>query len=180
MKYDIATFASGCFWCTEAVFKRLRGVQKVVSGYTGGQLEHPSYEKVSMGTSGHAEAVQIEYDPEGISYETLVEVFFGTHDPTTLNQQGNDVGEQYRSVIFYHSAEQRRIAEEVMHRLELEKVFTSPIVTALEPVSTFFPAEDYHQNYYDENPDQAYCQVVIDPKLAKLRKKYAGYLKDTA
>ncbi|USN53369.1 MAG: peptide-methionine (S)-S-oxide reductase MsrA [Candidatus Nomurabacteria bacterium] len=174
----LATFASGCFWCTEAVFKRLRGVLKVGSGYTGGTTEHPNYAALHQSRTGHAEAVQVEFDPSVIPYERLLDVFFATHDPTTLNRQGNDIGEEYRSVIFYHSEEQKAAAEGMIQKLEQEKVFANPIVTSIEPAQKFYPAEAEHQDFYDRNPNKPYCQIVIDPKIAKLRQKFAEYLKD--
>ncbi|MBI2984202.1 MAG: peptide-methionine (S)-S-oxide reductase MsrA [Candidatus Kerfeldbacteria bacterium] len=174
---QIATFGGGCFWCTEAMFKELRGVRSVMPGYAGGTMDDPGYEQVSSGRTGHAEAIRIEFDPSAISYQQLVEVFFLTHDPTQLNRQGHDVGEQYRSVIFFHDDEQRRIAEAVKGRLEREKVFDKSIVTAIVPAEKFFPAEDYHRDYYAKNPDQPYCQVVITPKLASFRKKFVALRK---
>jgi len=173
-----AIFASGCFWCTEAVFKRLRGVKSVTSGYAGGSVDNPSYEQVSGGNTGHAEAVRVEYDPDEVSYETLLDVFFGTHDPTTLNRQGADVGPQYRSAIFFFDDEQKALAEGYMEKLKNEEVFDKPIVTTLEKSAGFYEAEDYHKDYYEKNPAQAYCQAVISPKIAKLRAKYAKLLKD--
>lgn len=173
-----ATFGGGCFWCTETIFKRLKGVESVLPGYAGGDIERTSYQAVSSGTTGHAEAIQVEFDPSVIPYEKLVEIFFGTHDPTTMNQQGGDVGEQYRSVIFYHSDEQRENAESVKARLEQEKVFDRPIVTQIVALTNFFPAEQRHRDYYAKNPDAAYCQTVISPKVVKLRKTFSQYLKD--
>jgi peptide-methionine (S)-S-oxide reductase len=173
---QLVTFASGCFWCTEAVFKRVKGVLGVVSGYMGGSVDQPSYDQVSNGESGHAEAIQFEFDPKIVDYKKLVEIFFGTHNPTTLNQQGNDVGEQYRSVIFFHNENQKQIAESVKQRLDQEKVFDNPIVTDIMPAQQFYPAEAEHQDYYSRNSDQPYCQAVINPKLAKLRNKYAEFL----
>ena len=174
---QIATFGGGCFWCVEAVFKELKGVEKVTSGYAGGSVKNPTYRHVCDGETGHAEVTQIEFDPSVISYETLVEVFFLAHDPTTLNRQGNDVGTQYRSVIFYHSGEQKKIAEAVKSRIEKERVYKNPIVTEISSFTEFYPAEDYHQNYYEENPQQPYCRVVIDPKVTKFRQKFKGLLK---
>jgi peptide-methionine (S)-S-oxide reductase len=171
---QLATFGSGCFWCGEALFKELRGVVKVTSGYAGGTTPSPNYEAVCSGSTGHAEVNQIAFDSAVISYDQLVEVFFLTHDPTQLNRQGNDVGTQYRSVIFYHNDSQRRIAESMKARLEAEGVFDQPIVTAIEPFTTFYPAESYHQNYYANHPDQAYCQAVINPKLAKFRLRFSA------
>lgn len=157
--------------------KNIRGVSRVVSGYTGGHVDQPTYEQVSSGTTGHAEAIQVEFDPNVVSYEQLVEVFFLTHNPTTLNRQGNDVGEQYRSVIFVHTDEQRATAERVKAKIAAEHVYDQPIVTEILPAARFYPAEQYHQNYYANNPEQAYCQAVIDPKVAKFRQKFAALLK---
>lgn len=174
-----ATFGGGCFWCTEAIFRPLKGVSTVTSGYAGGRADGPSYEHVSTGRTGHAEAVRIEFDPSLVTYEQLVEVFFLTHDPTAVNRQGNDVGPQYRSVIFVHDEEQRRTAERLKARLEAEGVFDRPIVTAIEPLRNFFPAEAEHQNYYAKNAAQPYCQAVISPKVAALRAKFAHLLTPT-
>jgi len=174
-----ATFGSGCFWCTEAIFLSVKGVTSVMPGYAGGKVENPSYEQVSSGTTGHAEVARIEFDPAIVTYEQLVEVFFGSHNPTKLNRQGNDIGEQYRSVIFYHDESQQQTAVAVKAKLEQEKTFDSPIVTTIEPLTNFFPAEDYHRNYYANNPDQPYCQAVISPKLATFRQHYASLLKPT-
>lgn len=167
-----ATFGSGCFWCTEAIFQQLKGVKSVVSGYSGGTVANPSYQQVCTGTTGHAEVCQIEYDSQLVSYEELLEVFFNTHDPTTLNRQGNDVGTQYRSVIFYHDEEQRKTAERVRNELELKKVFKQPIVTEIAAFEHFYPAEDYHQNYFRNNQNQGYCRYVIAPKLVKFEKVF--------
>ncbi len=172
-----ATFGSGCFWCTEAIFTSLKGVTNVTPGYAGGRIENPTYERVCAGSTGHAEVARVEFDPAIISYEQLVGVFFGSHNPTTLNRQGNDIGEQYRSVIFTHDPEQKRIAEAVKATLDAGKLFDAPIVTTIEPLRNFFPAEDEHRNYYASNPDQPYCQAVISPKLAKFRKQYAALIK---
>jgi len=169
---NIATFGTGCFWCTEAVFQQLKGVVSVVSGYSGGQVENPSYEQVSTGRTGHAEVCHIEFNPEQISFEALLEVFFNIHDPTTLNRQGNDVGPQYRSIIFYHDEEQRKTAESVKTKLEANKTFKKPIVTEITAFSKFYPAEDYHQNYFRNNPNQGYCRYVIAPKLDKFEKVF--------
>lgn len=174
---EIATLAGGCFWCLEAVFVELEGVKKVVSGYAGGKLANPSYQEVCTGKTGHAEAVQITFDPKVISYRDILEVFFQIHDPTTLNRQGADVGTQYRSAIFYHNVEQKAIAEQMIQELDAAKVRKSPIVTDVKPFSTFYPAEDYHQDYFRRNTSQPYCQVVIAPKLAKFRKHYSHKLK---
>lgn len=176
--HEIATFGSGCFWCTEAIFLDLKGVTKVTSGYAGGVTPNPSYEQVCSGTTGHAEVVQIEFDPGVISYEQLLEVFFLTHNPTTLNRQGNDVGTQYRSVVFYHDEAQQVAAKKVKERITTANAFDAPIVTAIEPFKNFYPAEDYHQNYFAKNPNQPYCQVMIDPKVAKFRQKFFHLLKN--
>lgn len=172
-----ATFGSGCFWCTEAVFKELQGVTSVMSGYAGGSKPNPTYEEVCSGTSGHAEVVQIEFDPSIISYEQIMEVFFLTHDPTQMNRQGNDVGTQYRSVVFVHDAGQEKIARQVQAQLSADQVFDKPIVTEIVPYSGFFPAEEYHRDYYAHNQNQPYCQAVISPKLAKFRQKFAALRK---
>ena len=169
---QIAVFGGGCFWCVEAVFNRLEGVKSAVSGYMGGQVENPTYRQVCNGDTGHVEVVQVTFDPSQIKYRDLLEVFFSVHDPTTLNRQGNDVGEQYRSVIFYTSEEQGREAEETIAELNAAKAFPEPIVTAVEPAETFYPAEGYHQEYYDNNKSQPYCQFVIAPKLKKFEKKF--------
>ncbi|MFW5760917.1 MAG: peptide-methionine (S)-S-oxide reductase MsrA [Cyclobacteriaceae bacterium] len=176
-KLKLATFGSGCFWCTEAVFQRLKGVEKVVSGYTGGKIKNPTYREVCSGLTGHAEVIQIFYDPQIISYEELLEVFWKTHDPTTLNRQGNDVGTQYRSVVFYHNDEQKKLAEHYKMELEKEGVFSGPIVTEISPATDFYAAEDYHQNYYNENISQPYCSYIIAPKLDKLEKVFKSKLK---
>ena len=174
---EVATFAGGCFWCTEAVFLEIKGVEKVVSGYTGGKTINPTYKEICTGETGHAEAIQITYDPKQVAYEDLLEVFFGTHDPTTLNRQGADIGTQYRSEIFYHSEEQKNKAENYIQLLEKEKLYNKPIVTKISSAVVFYPAEDYHQNYYNQNSSQGYCQMVIAPKLEKLRKYYKSKLK---
>lgn len=174
---DTATFAGGCFWCTEALFQQLEGVDTVISGYIGGHVGNPTYRQVIRGNTGHAEAVNIIYDTEVLSYEELLEAFFMAHDPTQLNRQGNDVGPQYRSAVFYHTEEEKRLAEFYIRRLEEEKVYAKPIVTRLEPYTTFYVAEDYHQNYFRLNPEQAYCQYVIVPKLEKFREVFAEKLK---
>ena len=172
-----AIFGGGCFWCIEAVFQRLTGVARVESGYMGGHIEKPTYRQVCGGDIGHVEVVRVTFDPEAIAYRDLLDVFFVVHDPTTLNRQGNDVGEQYRSVIFYMDEEQRKIAEETIAELTAAKAFPEPIVTTVEPASTFYVAEDYHQNYYNENSRQPYCMFVISPKIAKLEKKFAERLR---
>ncbi len=174
---ELATLAGGCFWCTEAIFKRVRGVMSVVPGYAASRIEHPSYEQVCTGRTGAAEAVQITYDPAVISYEKLLDIFWHTHDPTTLNRQGNDVGTQYRSAIFYHNAEQERIALASREALERAGTYASPIVTEITAFTNFYPAEDYHRDYYDRHPSQPYCMVVIDPKVQKLLKTYREDLK---
>jgi len=173
MPLETATLAGGCFWCLEAVYDQVIGVKDVVSGYTGGHVPNPSYQRVCDGNTGHAEAVQIQFDPEQISYRELLEIFFSIHDPTTLNRQGADVGTQYRSAIFYHSEEQRQIAEQLVRELTEQRVFRDPIVTKIVPASTFYPAEDYHQEYFARNPYQPYCQFVVAPKVAKFRKLFA-------
>lgn len=173
----IATFGNGCFWCTEAIFQRLKGVEKVLPGYTGGFVKNPSYKEVCNGTTGHAEAIQITYDPKIISYRELLDVFFYTHDPTTLNRQGADVGTPYRSAIFYHTASQKKDAELMIEQLDKEKVYDDKIVTEITPYSKFYIAGDYHQNYYNNNKNQGYCRAVINPKLDKFVKKYSAKLK---
>ncbi len=173
-----AIFGGGCFWCTEALFKSLRGVTSVTSGYTGGQGENPSYERVSGGTTNHAEAVKITFDPNVISYEDLLAVFFNTHDPTTMNRQGADVGTQYRSGIFYTTEAQKLAAEKLIKELTESKAYDRPIVTEVVPLTVFYPAESYHQNYYERNKGAAYCEIVIEPKLEKLQKRFAALLKD--
>jgi peptide-methionine (S)-S-oxide reductase len=172
-----AVFGGGCFWCIEAVFQRLNGVTHVESGYMGGRADQATHKQVCGGDSGHVEVVRITFDPAQISFGDLLEVFFAVHDPTTLNRQGNDAGEQYRSVIFYNDAEQQKAAETAIAELTAAKVFPEPVVTAVEPVEEFHPAEGYHQNYYNENSRQPYCMFVISPKLAKLEKKFAERLR---
>jgi peptide-methionine (S)-S-oxide reductase len=174
---SLATFGGGCFWCTESVFKQLKGVKQVESGYAGGTIDNPTYQQVCTGKTGHAEVIQVTFNPETISYRELLEVFFATHDPTTLNRQGNDVGTQYRSVIFYHNKEQKEIAETLIKEYDHTGNFPKPIVTTLEQFTIFFRAEDYHQNYFKRNPYQAYCQAVIPPKLKKLQKYFGDKLK---
>lgn len=178
-KISHATFASGCFWCTEAVFDALDGVISATSGYTGGSIEQPTYENVSTGSTGHAEAVQIAYDPEKMSYEELLEVFWATHDPTTPNRQGADVGAQYRSVIFYHDEEQKRAAEQSRERIAASGDFADPIVTEIIAFEKFFPAEAHHQEYYKVNKTAPYCQIVITPKFQKFAEKFKDKLKKT-
>ncbi len=177
-QFDTATLAGGCFWCTEAIFNRLRGVISVVSGYAASQVANPSYKEVCTGRTGAAEAVQITYDPPIISYDTLLEIFWHTHEPTTLNRQGNDVGTQYRSAIFYSNDEQKRIALASKEALEKSGVYKMPIVTEIVPFTNFYPAEDYHKEYYDRNRSQGYCMFVIDPKVKKLLKEYKHVIKD--
>ena len=174
---ELADLAGGCFWCLEAVYDELEGVQKVVSGYEGGRVENPSYNAVCGGATGHAEVVRVTFDPEVVSYDDILRVFFTIHDPTTLNRQGADVGTQYRSAIFYHDQAQKETAEKVIAELEDEGVWPNPIVTEVTEAGPFYPAEDYHQDYYANNSYQPYCQVVINPKLAKFRQKYAARLK---
>ena len=174
---EVATFAGGCFWCTEAVFLEIKGVEKVVSGYIGGKTKNPTYKDICTGETGHAEAIQITFNPNEVAYEDLLEVFFATHDPTTLNRQGADVGTQYRSEIFYHSEAQKTKAENYIQLLEKEKLYDKKIVTKVSSASVFYNAEEYHQNYYNQNSSQGYCQMVIAPKLEKLRKYYKSKLK---
>ena len=176
-KKEIATFGAGCFWCVEAVFQSLKGVDKVISGYTGGHVKNPSYREVCQGTTGHAEVCQIYFDPDVISFEELLEVFWSTHDPTTLNRQGNDIGPQYRSSIFYHNISQKELAEEYKSALDASNAFPDPIVTEIVRFEIFYEAEDYHQEYYDLNPNQPYCTYVIKPKMDKLHKVFADKLK---
>lgn len=176
-KTEIATLGGGCFWCLEAIYKRVKGVVKVTSGYSGGTKANPTYEEVSTGTTGHAEVVQVEFDPTRISYKEILDIFWQIHDPTQLNRQGNDIGTQYRSVIFYHNEAQKRIAQNSKLELEKEKIFDKPIVTEITAFKAFYPAENYHKNYYDTNPDQPYCQLVITPKLQKFKKHFSEYLK---
>lgn len=178
-RLNIATLGGGCFWCMEAIFGQVRGVENVDSGYSGGSVENPTYGQVSTGATGHAEVVQIVYNPDVISYRDILKIFFVTHDPTTLNRQGADVGTQYRSIIFYHSEEQKVIAEQVIAEFNSDKILGSPIVTKLEPFMAFYGAEDYHNDYFNKHPEQPYCQVVISPKVAKLRKKFRDKLKNS-
>ena len=174
---ETITLAGGCFWCTEAVFSDLRGVRSVVPGYAGGSEPNPSYEQVCTGRTGHAEAVQVEFDPHEIPLHDLLAIFFTTHNPTTLNRQGADVGTQYRSAIFYRTADQKATAEAVERELESAKVYRRPIVTELDPFTNFYPAEEYHHRYFERNPERGYCQMVIAPKVAKFRKQYAERLR---
>lgn len=176
-RMETAIFAGGCFWCTEAFFTDLKGVEKVVSGYIGGKTANPTYKEVCSGNTGHAEAIQITFNPDEIAYEDLLEIFFATHDPTTINRQGADVGSQYRSEIFYTTAEQKAAAENFIKLLTDQNIFGKKIVTKVTAASTFYPAEDYHQDYYAMNPDQPYCVAVIEPKLQKLKKNYKSKLK---
>jgi peptide-methionine (S)-S-oxide reductase len=175
--YGVATLGGGCFWCLEAVFEQLQGVEKVESGYSGGAVPNPSYRQVCTGRTGHAEVVQLEFDPAVISFRELLEVFFTIHDPTTLNQQGADVGSQYRSVVFYHSEEQKAIAEQTIQELNAAEIWDAPIVTEVAPFAAFYRAEDHHQEYFRRNPLQSYCQVVIAPKVAQFRQRYLAKLK---
>jgi peptide-methionine (S)-S-oxide reductase len=179
-KTETATFAAGCFWCVEAVFQDVRGVRSVVPGYTGGKKPDPTYEEVCTGMTGHAEAVQIVFDPDAVSYRDLLEIFWHTHDPTTPNRQGPDVGPQYRSAVFYHSPEQKAAAEEVKRRIERERVWPLPIVTEIVPFTVFYEAEEYHRNYFANNPNQMYCVLTINPKVRKFRAAYRDKLKPTA
>jgi peptide-methionine (S)-S-oxide reductase len=174
---EFATLGGGCFWCTEAIYKELKGVVSVTSGYSGGDVVNPSYREVCTGRTGHAEVIEIEFDPSVISFSELLEVFFSTHDPTTLNRQGGDVGTQYRSVIFYHNPEQKKAADSVIDHLNQDSVFGKPVVTEVVKWKNFFPAEDYHQDYFENNPLQSYCQVVIVPKIEKFRKIFSDRLK---
>ena len=176
---EVATLGGGCFWCLEAVFEELRGIEKVESGYSGGVVPDPTYRQVCMGTTGHAEVVQLTFDPTIVSFREILEVFFTIHDPTTLNRQGADVGTQYRSAIFYHTPEQRAVAEQVIAELNAAGLWDAPIVTEVTPFTAFYPAEDYHREYYQQNPDQPYCRAVIAPKVAKFRKQYLAKLKRT-
>jgi methionine-S-sulfoxide reductase len=174
---EVATLGGGCFWCIEAVFNEMKGVEKVESGYSGGALAYPTYEQVSTGTTGHAEVVQITFDPKIISFKEVLEIFFTVHDPTTLNRQGPDVGTQYRSAIFYHNDKQKATAEEVVDELKSAKIWDAPIVTQIEPFEAFYKAEEYHNNYFKRHPEQPYCKLVIAPKIAKLSKYYIEKLK---
>lgn len=175
---ETATFGAGCFWCVEAIFEEVKGVKTVVAGYAGGHVENPTYKQVVRGNTGHAEVTRLTYDPSVVSYEQLLEVFWHTHNPTTLNRQGNDVGPQYRSVIFYHNEEQKKIAEESLSRTDASDLWEDPIVTEIQPLSNYSQAENYHQDYYANNPNAGYCQVVIAPKLKKFRKDFSHMLKE--
>ena len=174
---DTATFGAGCFWCVEAVFQNMEGVEKVVSGYSGGQVKNPSYKEVCMGTTGHAEVCQITYDPKKVTFDELLEVFWKTHDPTTLNRQGNDVGTQYRSAVFYHNEEQKQKAEKYKAELDKSGAFDNPIVTEIVPYSVFYAAENYHQDYYNLNGSEPYCQFVVKPKVEKFKKVFKDKVK---
>ncbi|HEX8369722.1 MAG TPA: peptide-methionine (S)-S-oxide reductase MsrA [Pyrinomonadaceae bacterium] len=174
---ETATLGAGCFWCVEAVFDDLKGVEDVVSGYSGGHTENPTYREVCSETTGHAEVTQIKFDPEAISFKEILQVFFAVHDPTTLNRQGNDIGSSYRSAIFYHDENQKRIAEEVIKEVTAEGVYDDPIVTEVTAFDKFYPAEDYHQEYFANNPNQPYCAAVVAPKVSKFRKKFVDRLK---
>jgi peptide-methionine (S)-S-oxide reductase len=178
MKTQITTLANGCFWCTEAVFKRLKGVISVEPGYSGGMVENPTYEQVSSGDTGHAESIRIEFNPDIISFKTILDVFWYTHDPTTLNQQGNDIGTQYRSVIFYHDEKQKEEALKSKLELEKERIYKDPIVTEITPFINFYEAENYHKDYFDKNKEYPYCRFVINPKLKKLLEKYSDRIKE--
>jgi peptide-methionine (S)-S-oxide reductase len=177
MSTQVATLAGGCFWCLEAVFDEVKGVLSVESGYAGGHVEDPSYQAVCSGMTGHAEVVQITFDPDRISYRELLHIFFAIHDPTTLNRQGADVGTQYRSAIFYHDDEQKAAAEQIIQELESQQIWDGPIVTTLEKMERFYVAEDYHQEYFARNPNQPYCQAVVAPKVVKFRKQFLDYMK---
>lgn len=174
---EVATLAGGCFWCIEVIYDELSGVADVVSGYMGGKTANPTYRDVCSGSTGHAEVIQVTFDPSIVSYREILDVFFTVHDPTTLNRQGNDAGTQYRSAVFYHSEEQRRIATETITEFNREKIWDRPIVTEVTAAQTFYPAEDYHQRYYVNNPGQGYCQIVIAPKVAKFRQRFLSKLK---
>jgi peptide-methionine (S)-S-oxide reductase len=176
-KFEVATLGAGCFWCVEAIYQRLDGVEKVESGYSGGSIKNPSYEQVCTGRTGHAEVIQITFNPTKLSFKELLEVFFKTHDPTTLNKQGADIGTQYRSVIFYRSDEQRKTAEQVKRETDVAKIWDNPIVTEISPFTEFYKAEEYHQDYYNQNSYQPYCMMVINPKLSKFKKEFSSKLK---
>jgi len=176
-KFEIATFGGGCFWCVEAIFERVNGVHQVESGYSGGHVINPDYKMVTSGTTGHAEVVQITFDPEVVSYLELLEVFFNTHDPTTLNRQGADVGTQYRSIVLFHNEQQNKLAQEIIQDLDSQAIWNNPIVTTVEPFEEFYSAEAYHQEYYENNPNQGYCRLVINPKVEKFEKVFKEKLK---
>jgi peptide-methionine (S)-S-oxide reductase len=177
-RFELATFGAGCFWCVEAIFQRVEGVEKVVSGYTGGHVKNPSYREVCNGTTGHAEVCQLSYDPDVVSFKELLEIFWQTHDPTTLNRQGNDVGTQYRSAVFYHDDQQKALAEAYKTKLNEAGIYSDPIVTEIAPFEKLYEAEDYHQNYFNENGSQPYCTFVIQPKVEKFKKVFSEKLKD--
>jgi peptide-methionine (S)-S-oxide reductase len=174
---EVATLAGGCFWCMEAVFKEVKGVQRVLSGYTGGKKTNPTYKEVCSDNTGHAEAIDITFFPEVISYREILEIFFTVHDPTTLNRQGNDTGSQYRSAIFYHNESQKNTAEQTIKEIDQAHIWDAPIVTEVKPYTKFYSAEEYHRDYFERNPEQAYCRVVVAPKVAKFRKKWQSKLK---
>lgn len=176
-KTQLATFGGGCFWCTEAVFLKVRGVKKVVSGYTGGAKPNPTYKEICTGLTGHAEVIQIEFDPAKVTFEQLLDVFFYTHDPTTKNRQGADVGTQYRSSVFFHDEAQKETTKKIIAELDKSGDFDDPIVTTIEEMKKFYPAEDYHQDYFAQNPDNPYCQAVVGPKVAKFQKRYKEMVK---
>jgi peptide-methionine (S)-S-oxide reductase len=176
-KFEIATFGGGCFWCTEAIFERVKGVQEVESGYAGGHVSNPDYKMVTSGTTGHAEVIQITFDPEVVTYLELLEIFFKTHDPTTLNRQGADVGTQYRSIVLYHNEQQKKLAREVLDELDSEGIWSDPIVTEIQAFEEFYSAEAYHQEYFENNPNLGYCRLVITPKLEKFEKVFKEKLK---
>ncbi len=174
---ELATIGGGCFWCIEVIFNQLRGVEKVESGYSGGTVANPTYEQVCTGTTGHAEVIQITFNPKIISFKDILEIFFTIHEPTTVNRQGDDVGSQYRSIIFYHNNSQKVIAEQIIKEIDAKKIWNTPIVTQVEPFRIFYKAEDYHQMYYTNNPNQPYCRVIISPKVTKFKKRYREKLK---
>jgi peptide-methionine (S)-S-oxide reductase len=177
LSLEVATVAGGCFWCIEGVFREVKGVKNVVSGYTGGTTINPTYEQVCTGNTGHAESVQVSFDPSKLSYREILEIFFSVHDPTTLNRQGADLGTQYRSAIFYHNEQQKQVAEELIGELNKADLWSKPIVTQVVSLDTFYTAEDYHQEYFSRHPEQAYCQMVISPKISKFRKQWKRHLK---
>jgi len=177
-KTEMATLANGCFWCSEAIFKRLKGVKSVLPGYAGGLVKNPSYDQVCTGKTGHAEAIQIEFDPKVITFEKVLDIFWHTHNPTTLNRQGNDIGTQYRSAVFFHDQKQKELAEKSKKELEKEGVYRDSVVTEITPFKNFYAAEDYHKNYYEKHQDAPYCSFVIDPKMHKLLQEYGNYLSE--
>lgn len=176
-KPEVAVFGGGCFWCTEAIFESLKGVESITPGYAGGKIDNPSYHEVSSGETGHAEVIKIEFDPSVISYQDLLEVFWNTHNPTTLNRQGNDIGTQYRSIILYTSEQQKKIAEQSLEALKTSETFKDPIVTEIKPLEKFYEAEEYHKKFYTKHQDEPYCQLIISPKLQHLREKYSNKMK---